>query len=389
MRFVSASFCPRTNSHPTQGAGIMANNLKLGCDCLGSIYYISSTISTDCGSPLPMPNVICIHEQDGGIGFKHTNYRTGRAVVTRSRELVLQTIITVSNYEYILAYIFNQAGDLTYEVRATGMLSTTPIDPDLTTSPYGTVVHPGVLAQNHQHIFSLRIDPSLDSGPNLIAYDETHPVPISPTNPHGVAYAVASTPITTSSAHNTNTATSRTFKIQHTSARNPINNLPVAYKLHIPPYQKMLAAPSSYNFRRASFASHAVFVTKYRDGEFYAAGKWTNQSQGGGGVREWAEREEAVDGEPVLWVQFGINHVPRIEDWPIMPCETMRVGLRPANFFTSNPARDVPPSEQGVNKSVLLNGTAAAVNAGVEGVVGGDGGVKEVRVNGCCSGGEK
>ena len=129
---------------PPQGAGVTANNLKLGCDCLGAIYYLSSTLSTPSGTPLPPENVVCIHEQDAGIGFKHTNYRTGRATVTRSRELVLQTIITVSNYDYILAYFFNQSGDFTYEVRATGILSTVAIDPALTSSPYGTALHPGV-----------------------------------------------------------------------------------------------------------------------------------------------------------------------------------------------------------------------------------------------------
>lgn len=77
------------------GAGIMANDLKLGCDCLGSIHYLSSTLADDKGNPLNMPNVICIHEQDGGIGWKHTNYRTGRAAVVRNRELVIQSIITV------------------------------------------------------------------------------------------------------------------------------------------------------------------------------------------------------------------------------------------------------------------------------------------------------
>jgi primary-amine oxidase len=54
------------------GAGIMANNLKLGCDCLGSIYYLSSVLSDDKGGCVDMPNVICVHEQDAGIGWKHT-----------------------------------------------------------------------------------------------------------------------------------------------------------------------------------------------------------------------------------------------------------------------------------------------------------------------------
>lgn len=56
------------------GAGIMANNLKLGCDCLGSIHYISGVLSDSEGKAVPMENVICVHEQDAGIGWKHINY---------------------------------------------------------------------------------------------------------------------------------------------------------------------------------------------------------------------------------------------------------------------------------------------------------------------------
>jgi primary-amine oxidase len=74
------------------GAGIMANDLKLGCDCLGTIQYLSAVLNDDKGEPLEMPNVMCLHEQDAGIGWKHTNYRTGRAAVVRSRELVLQSM---------------------------------------------------------------------------------------------------------------------------------------------------------------------------------------------------------------------------------------------------------------------------------------------------------
>jgi primary-amine oxidase len=81
------------------GAGIMANDLQLGCDCLGSIHYLSWDLSDDRGGVTHMPNAVCVHEQDGGIGWKHTNYRTGRAAVVRNRELVLQSIITVANYE--------------------------------------------------------------------------------------------------------------------------------------------------------------------------------------------------------------------------------------------------------------------------------------------------
>ncbi|CAG8961280.1 hypothetical protein HYFRA_00013559 [Hymenoscyphus fraxineus] len=337
------------------GAGIMANNLQLGCDCLGSIHYLSAVLSDDKGDPLHMPNVVCIHEQDNGIAWKHTNYRTGRAAIARNRELVLQSIITVSNYEYILAFIFNQAGEVMYEVRATGILSTQPIDEGISV-PFGTVVHPGVLAAHHQHIFSLRVDPMIDGPINRVVYDEAHPMPRCDFNPHGVGYTVIETPITTSGGFDLDFDTNRTFKIQNSSIKNPVNGKPVAYKIHAPPFQKILADKESFHHKRAEFGDHNIYVTSHRDDELYSGGKYTNQSRGGTGVRSWAARKDNVlDDDVVVWVQFGINHIPRIEDFPVMPVEIIKVSLKPVNFFDKNPALDVPPSVQSFNKSTLAS----------------------------------
>ncbi|KAK5169128.1 uncharacterized protein LTR77_006437 [Saxophila tyrrhenica] len=358
------------------GAGIMANDLKLGCDCLGSIHYLSATLADDKGNPLDMPNVVCIHEQDSGIGWKHTNFRTGRAAVVRNRELVLQSIITVANYEYILAFTFNQAGEVSYEVRATGILSTQPIDEGVEV-PWGTVVHPGVLATHHQHIFSLRVDPSIDGHSNRLVYDEALPMPRSDFNPHGTGYYVQETVVEKSGGYDLNPDANRTFKIQNAGVPNPINGKPVAYKIHAPPFQKMLADKESFNYKRAEFADRNVYAVKYRDGELYAGGQYTNQSRGGTGVRSWAERGEGiVDEDLVVFVQFGINHIPRIEDFPVMPCEIVKVAMKPVNFFDRNPAIDVPPSTQEFNKSTLLS--ERHQQGGVEGKVDGNGDV-------CCT----
>lgn len=337
------------------GAGIMANNLKLGCDCLGSIHYLSAVLSNDKGEAMPMENVICVHEQDAGIGWKHTNYRTGRAAVVRNRELVVQSIITVSNYEYILAFIFNQAGEVSYEVRATGILSTQPIDEGISV-PWGTVVHPGVLASHHQHIFSLRVDPMIDGHNNRLVYEEAHAMPRSDFNPHGVGYTVEETVVEKSCGLDIDYEANRTFKIQNVAVKNPVNGKPVAYKIHVPPFQKMLAHPDSFHHKRAEFADHNLYVTKYHDAELYAGGKYTNQSRGGTGVRAWANRRENVkDTDIVVYIQFGLQHATRIEDFPVMPVEIIKVALKPANFFDRNPAIDVPPSNQEFNRSTLVS----------------------------------
>lgn len=296
--------------------------------------------------------------------------------MVRNRELVLQSIITVANYEYILAFMFNQAGEVIYEVRATGILSTCPIDEGLEV-PWGTVVHPGVLATHHQHIFSLRVDPAIDGYRNRLVYDEALAMPRSDLNPHGTGYYVQETVVEKSGGYELDVNKNRTFKIQNADVRNPINGKPVAYKIHAPTFQPILSDTESFNHKRAEFADKNIYAVKYRDNELFAGGKYTNQSRGGTGVRSWAKRKDnIVDEDLVVFVQFGINHVPRIEDFPVMPCEIIKVSMKPVNFFDKNPALDVPPSTQEFNRSTLVSETHR--QGATEGTVTANGGA-------CCS----
>ncbi|OAL51393.1 copper amine oxidase-like protein [Pyrenochaeta sp. DS3sAY3a] len=336
------------------GAGNCANNLSLGCDCLGVIKYFDAVIVGSDGEPKIHPNVICLHEQDNGIGWKHTNWRTGRAVVTRMRELVIQFIITLANYEYVFAYKLDTAGGITLEVRATGIVSVVNIDPGKT-SDYGNVVSGGVLAQNHQHIFAARIDPAIDGHKNTVVYEESHTVPWNKeTNPNGNLYEIRKTVVTKSSGVDANPTDHRVFKIINPSKKNPHSQNPVGYKFTPLPTQKLLAAPGSIQAQRALFTNHHVWVTKYQDDELYAAGRFTLQSQlEQGGVHDMAARKDDVtDEDLVVWNTFGLTHNPRVEDWPVMPVEIYQVHFKPSDFFDRNPAIDVPSTKN--ETSVLV-----------------------------------
>lgn len=298
----------------------MANNLSIGCDCLGVIKYFDAVLTGPDGTAQKLPNAICLHEQDNGIGWKHSNWRTGRAVVTRHRELVVQFIITLANYEYIFAYKFDQAGGITVESRATGILNVVNIDAGKT-SEYGNVVSGGVLAQNHQHIFCVRMDPAVEGENNSVVVEESHPVPMNEaTNPMGNFYQVTNTTVQRATYLDAAPQLNRVIKMVNPHKINPISQKPVAYKFTPLATQTLLADPKSIQAQRAQFAQHHVWVTKYRDEEYYAGGRYTLQSQKeADGVADAVKRGEVVeDTDVVVWSTFGITHNPRVEDWPVM-----------------------------------------------------------------------
>ena len=90
----------------------------------------------------------------------------------------------------------------------------------------------------------------------------------------------------------------------------------------------------------------------HRDTERWPAGDFTVQSTGGEGLPAWTAEDRGVEDEDVvLWHSFGLLHVPRVEDFPVMPCESTGFTLKPDGFFSGNPTIDLAPSAAGDGKS--------------------------------------
>ncbi|KAF1957606.1 hypothetical protein CC80DRAFT_47965 [Byssothecium circinans] len=349
------------------GGGYMTNSLSLGCDCKGAIHYLDANFVNRAGAAITIKNAICIHEEDAGILFKHTDFRDDSCTVTRARKLVISHIFTAANYEYCVYWIFHQDGTVQLEIKLTGILNTYAMNPGEDLHGWGTEVYPGVNAHNHQHLFCLRVDPNIDGPDNTVFMVDAvrgDGEVGSKENPYGNAFYAKKTKLTTPEQAQTdyNGATSRTWEMCNENKLNPYSKKPVSYKLVSREVPDLLPKEGGLVWKRAGFARHAVHVTKYDDSQIHPAGRHVPQSSGepSQGIPLWiAQNPQAslVNTDVVLWHTFGITHFPSPEDFPVMPAEPMTLLLRPRNFFTRNPCLDVPPSYCSVPSRVRQGGT--------------------------------
>jgi len=327
------------------GMGMCANSLRLGCDCVGHIVYLDAHLCDSRGGALTIPSAICIHEEDYGILWKHTDRRLPDSPeVRRSRRLVVSSISTVENYEYGFFWYFHQDGNVQFEIKLTGILSLGAVR-DGEKPKHGTVIAPRLYAPNHQHFFNVRLDFDLDGVRNMVQRLDVVPDPVDEMNSFENAFHVQATDLTSEkqALANLKLETMRTWKIVNPAIKNAVGE-PVGYKFLPGDNSFPMASPNAWWRKRARFVDHHVWVTPYREDEKYAAGDYPNQSSGGDGLAKWTAEDRAIANEDVVfWYTFGHTHIPRNEDYPVMPTSYIGFLLKPNGFFDANPANDVPP----------------------------------------------
>ena len=324
--------------------GKWANSLELGCDCLGEITYLDATVTDDLGAPKVIRNAICIHEEDFGILWKHFDIFTGSSQSRRQRRLVVSFFTTVGNYDYGFYWYFYLDGTIECEIKLTGALFTAAHPGG--DYPYSAQVAPGLGAPVHQHLFSARLDMTVDGLANAVEEIDVSGLPIGPDNPYGNAIMQQVTRLTRESeaARQADGSRGRTWRVISTEHANRYGK-PVGYTLYPEAAPALLADPSSSVAARAGFAARHLWVTRYDPTQRYPAGDFVNQHPGGAGLPSFIAADREIDGtDIVLWHTFGPTHFPRPEDWPVMPVARCGFTLKPTGFFSRNPTLDVPPS---------------------------------------------
>ncbi|SDO32863.1 primary-amine oxidase [Nakamurella panacisegetis] len=327
------------------GLGYMTTSLQLGCDCLGEIRYLDATLADSAGIPYDIKQAICIHEEDNAVLWKHVD-NNGRSQVRRMRRLVVSAHATVANYEYLIYWRFYTDGNIECEIRATGIMVTTPLAPGQPTPATGTLVDQRTYAPFHQHILVARLDLDVDGPQNSVMEVDSFAVETSPDNPYGLAIQTRATLIASESeaGRDYDFGKQRSWKVTNPNRPNGLGT-PVAYKLLPGAAIPSLMAAGAPQYRRAPVIGHTLWVTKQHDDEKWPCGDYPTQSETDDGMTRWIADDESLENtDVVLWYVFGIHHITRPEDWPVMPADTVSFWLKPFGFFDRNPSLDVPPT---------------------------------------------
>jgi primary-amine oxidase len=346
---------------PTLGTGTIKPMMP-GVDCPDYAKFFSATFfNPHTGGPSIRPYMACLFERTSGDpSWRHADETgiSGRP----SRELVLRTIATVGNYDYIFDWRFEQDGDIKVGVGATGVLEVKPVNdqtaagglsPEMSAKDengkpleFGQLIAPGVDAVDHDHFFSYRLDLDVDGTKNSFMSDKlvAYKLPKDNPSPRRVIWALRPEMVMKEgdSPQDIDLKHPAMWHFTSESAKDA-NGYPTSIMIMPEGNAATLLPEDEWPSIRAGFANHQLWVTPYDPDELYAAGKYTLDSKGGDGLAAWVKQNRSIeDTDIVAWYTIGMHHVPRPEDWPQMPVLWHEFEIRPFHFFGKNPAMDLP-----------------------------------------------
>jgi primary-amine oxidase len=329
------------------GFGLLASRLKPGADCPISARFLDQTIADDDGNPLVLANSVCIFERATGDPlWRHVGDTADESVA--NVELVVRMAPVVGNYDYIIDYVFNRAGDIEVRAGAAGIDAVKAVAAQSMTdasaaedTAYGTLIAPGRVGINHDHYISFRIDMDVDGVGNRAVFDEVTPARVTRRRDRRSLWTVSPRTIETAGplAHS---IADGFLRIESTERVNGLDN-PTSFQLYPGHTTTSVLAPNDPLQSRAAWSRNPVWLTRYSPDQLYASGRYPNQNSQVDGLMKWTEAKQSIDGEDlVLWYNVGFRHITRAEDWPGMPTVWHSFRLRPFNFFDLSPAMDVP-----------------------------------------------
>jgi primary-amine oxidase len=331
--------------------GFMASELRPGIDCPADAAFLNALLPDSRSDPVQGASVVCLFARDTGAPLWRHAEAINRSYAGRpAAELVLRTIETVGNYDYVIDWVLTETGSIRIDVGATGIDEVKGVAArnmaDLSSqqdTASGMLVAPNLVGINHDHFLSFRLDVDIDGSANTLLRQRLVPQPAAGDTGRRSLWAVTEEAVGAEGPVSADEhGGAEVWHIVNPNVTNGLGQAP-GYELRPGHSATSLLSPDDWPQRRAAFSSAPLWVTAYDPRELYAAGLYPNQSRGGDGLPTYAARHRPVDNaDLVLWVTMGFHHLPRPEDWPVLPTMWHSVALVPYGFFDRNPSAQAP-----------------------------------------------
>jgi primary-amine oxidase len=208
---------------------------------------------------------------------------------------------------------------------------------------HGTLVDKNLIAVNHDHYFSYRLDLDVDGTDNSFMIHRLVSEALS-------GQARKSIWAAQSSLAKTEKDAILDIDLRHPEMWHFINpsqhgsiGYSTGYEIMPGPTAVSFVSPDDPAQKRGGFSAHQMWVTPYNPDELYAAGVYVTRNKESDGLPEWTKANRPIENKDIVgWYTLGFHHVVRLEDWPVMPVLWHDFLIRPANFFEKNPVLTLP-----------------------------------------------
>lgn len=313
-------------------------SLTPGVEAPVNARFFDAVVNDEKGKGETIPKAIGIYERSNGALWRHRGHGVP------AHELVIVSYATIDNYDYGIQWVFREDGSLRVDMELTGIMAAKAIEAGR--DPYtggpicGTVVGNARTAPNHQHFFNFRLDFDVDgAGQDSVMEVAGGGLPMGGINANGNIIQTLSRTFDTENQTGrlVDVGTSRKWKIIDEASKGAFGG---KRGFVIAPGENALpfAAKESALLRRAGFVTGHMWVTPFAANERYAAGEYPFNGDGSDGLSAWVKQKRPIKNTDVVtWYTVGVTHLPRTEEWPIMPAHRAGFTILPAGFYSKNP----------------------------------------------------
>ena len=336
-----------------------SNRCAKASDCPANATYFDALVPNEHGIPVLRSRQACLYEfSSGSPAWRH--FEKEEVWGRPSRSLVLRSVAVIGNYDYILDWRFEQDGSIRVAVGATGIIETKGVTAkkaahdhatsgasevaEVAPDAYGHLVAENTVGVNHDHFLSFRLDLDVDGQSNSFVAHRLKQRQL-PASTHRKSIWVAE-PFTARTERDAmmdiHLERPAMWIFENSNVRGPLG-YPTGYEIMPGHTAASLLDPEDGAQRVGAFSTHQLWVTPYRANELYAAGVYPTASKGDDGLAVWTQANRPIENTDIVaWYTMGFHHMPRAEDWPVMPVMWHEFVIRPFDFFPKNPVLTLP-----------------------------------------------